>query len=402
VTYFDFKDDRFDHDRSLRDALEARPPGYRTDAPRLILLDEVTQAPRWDLSLKAMVDEARSDPPSRRSRILVTDSAASLLRSGAMESLQGRVDEVRIHGLTFEEALHLQGVADEAPQRVLVRAPGALELFLQTGGMPEHIVLPDDPARTREQILRRTWGRIRGDVVDKAIARDMARQGVDIERITALFRALVEDAGSLFEASSRAQDLPKEEGRGPDARTVRKWVDLLQQASLIDRILPWHPGIKRGSTRTSRALKSRTKVFAEDHGFIPAFSPLAFPPKDPGVMGKIFENVVFTHLRWLQEERGDHGLYYFREQDQEEIDFVLGFQDAVLGLEVTSSKSLDKKRASIERAARRAGVDRMILVHGAPQDVRELGQLAEWPIGAFLLDPGGCIERSLEWVRASR
>lgn len=394
VTYFDFSDDRFGRDRGLRDVFEAKPTGFRDATPRLLLLDEVTRAPRWDLALKQLVDRARSMPPGSRDRVLVTDSAAALVRGSARESLQGRIDEIRIHGLTFGEALHLQRQRDDESERdVYMRSPGALERYLETGGFPEHV--------THDESRERVWERMRADVADRAIARDLSRERVDIERVTALFGALVQDSGGLFEAGNRAEDLPEEDGRGTDARTVRRWVSLLEQASLIDRLPPWHPGIRKGLVKSSRALKLRSKLYAEDHGFIPAFSPLANPVQR--VKGKVYETAVFTHLRDLREQSRDFELYFFREGKGEDkkIDFVLAFEDAVLGLEVTSSKSPKKKRTDGARLADRAGLDRLIVVHGGPLEPREAAVAAEWPIGAFLLDPRACIERSLEWVRTS-
>lgn len=392
VTYFDFRDDRYDHSHGLRDLLEAKPAGFRGDAPRLLLIDELTKAPRWDVGLKQLVDRARSQSPGTRDRILVTDSAAALVRGGAKESLQGRIDEIRIHGLTFGEALHLRRLDEESERDVLLRSPGALERYLATGGLPEHLA---------SDRLHLTWERIRRDVADRAIARDLSREGVDVDRITALFRALVQDSGSLFEPINRARDVPQEDGRGTDARTIRHWVGLLEQAALLDRLAPWHPGLRRGSAKSSRALKARSKLFAEDHGFIPAFSPFAAPMQQGAVLARVFETAVFTHLRVLSERRGDFQVYFFREDESAEIDFVLAFQETVLGLEVTSSKSPDKKRADAARLVGRAAVDRLIVVHGGPLEPRESAVSADWPIDAFLFDPGDCIERSLEWVRRS-
>ncbi len=393
VTYFDFKDERYDYGQGLRDLLETRPAGFRDDAPRLLLIDEVTQAPRWDVALKQLVDRARSQPASTRTRILVTDSAAALLRGGARESLQGRIDEVRIHGLTFREALHLQGIDEESERGVFLRSPGTLERYLASGGLPEHLTAPS---------LDRAWERIRGDVADRAIARDMSREGVDVERLTVLFRVLVQNSGGLFEANNRSRDVPQENGRGTDARTVRRWVSLLEQACLLDRLDPWHPALRRSSTKASRALKARFKLYAEDHGFILAFSPFASPMRNSDVVGKVFETVVFTHLRDLRERRQDLELFFFREDEGTEVDFVLAFDEAVIGLEVTSSKNPDKKRSGAARLQERAKLDRLIVVHGGPIEPRESAEGADWPIDAFLLDPDDCIARSLEWIRNSR
>jgi predicted AAA+ superfamily ATPase len=171
---------------------------------------------------------------------------------------------------------------------------------------------------------------------------------------------------------------------------------------LVAGLEPWHPGLRRGINRPSRALKARRKLYAEDHGFIPAFSPFASPMSRDGVRARVFETVVFTHLRALRESRHDFGLYYFRERDTTEMDFVLDFEDAALGVEVTSGKTPQKKVASASRAAARAGLDRVILVHGGPLSRQDFDGGTALPLDAFLLDPRAAVEDALEWVRRSR
>jgi predicted AAA+ superfamily ATPase len=393
VLYFDFKDDRYDRLHDLRAVLEVRPSGWRSDAPRLLLLDEITQAPRWDLALKNVVDHGRAEPAGLRDRILVTDSSASLMRVGYRESLQGRIDQVRIHGLTFAEALWIQGLASESERDVLLRSPDTFERYMATGGWPEHISAPD---------LNQAWERIRRDTTEGAIARDLSREGIDVERVTVLLRRLAQDSGALFHAGNRAHDLQQEGERGTDARTIRRWVALLEQACLIDRLTPWHTGLRRGAGKASRALKAMPKIYADDHGFIPAFSSLASPMSSEEIRARVHETAVFTHLRALREERGDFEVYYFREDEEVEVDFVLAFEDVVVGLEVTSRKSPQRKLAIAERLMRKAGLDRLVVVHGGPLAPQENERTATWSIEGFLLEPTHCLERSLEWARRSR
>lgn len=392
---FDFQDDRYDRDQGLREVLASRPPGFRSDHPRLALLDEITHAPRWDLALKLAVDEAREQATHARTRLLATDSAAALMHRGARDSLQGRLDEHRMFGLTFLEALRLQGLEEEEEREVHLRSPGAFERYLSLGGLPEHVAAGN---------FVEVWDRTRRDVVHGAIARDLAREGVDVERVASLFRHMVQDSGGLFEPSSRAMDMQQEGEKGPDVRTVRRWTELLQQACLLDALEPWHPGLRHGTHKPSRALKLRRRIYASDHGYIPAFSPFANPMSRTQVRSRVFETVVFTHLRDLRERHEDYDLRYFREDEDAEIDFVLAYRedDIVLGLEVTASKNVDMKRAGIARAGRRAAVDAVLLIHGAPVAPRRSGPFAAWPLESFLLDPRGCLEGSLEWVRDSR
>ena len=395
VVYFDFKDDRFDPSLGVRSILDATPPAASSRHPRLLLLDEVTSAASWDLVLKQLVDTGRETSGSARDRILVTDSAAALIRSDATESLQGRIAQTDLHGLTFREALHLQQVRSETPEETFLALPGALDRYLALGGLPEHLT-----ADSREV----AWERIRRDVTEGAIARDLARTAnLDVERIAALFRHLVQESGSLFEANNRVSDLAAPGEKGPDARTIRRWVALLEQASLVVGLDPWHPGLRRGQNRPARALRVKRKIYAEDHGMVLAFSPFSAPLRNSEVRSRVHETVVFTHLRAYCERRTDVTLRYFREDHRSEVDFVLDFGDAVLGVEATSSKGVDaKKQAKVRKAAGRAGLDRALVVHGGGRGPESSEEWATWPIDRFLLDPEAVIEESLQWIRTSR
>ncbi len=391
LTYFDFKDERSEGARSLTEVLQEVPGGFDDEHPRLLLFDEVTRAPDWDLSLKRLVDETRASEPARRARILVTDSAASLMRTGAKETLEGRIDELTIHPLSFREALRFLGEPDETERETFRRIPGVLERYLSSGGMPEHIAYRD---------LELAWERIRSDIADKAIARDLARDGVDVERATALYRFLVETSGGLFDAANRASDLTTRD-QPTDARTIRRWVELLEHACLLGRLGPWHPGLRSRPGKPSRALKARPKLYAEDHGAIAAFSASPGPMSNSEVRGRIFETVVFNHLRDLRDRRKDYRLGFFREGEELELDFVLDFGDVTLGIEVTSSPTAEKKLAALRRLPERVRPDHLTAIHGGNRMIQDAAQASAWPLDGFLLDPEDCIERGLGWARKS-
>ncbi|MBW1811882.1 MAG: AAA family ATPase, partial [Deltaproteobacteria bacterium] len=102
VTYFDFSDDRITSPGiTAREVVEVVPRGYEKGKPRIFLLDEVGSSDNWASWLKQAVD-------TMDHRIVVTDSAASLLRQGGRESGMGRWDEHVLEGLSFKEYLHLQ------------------------------------------------------------------------------------------------------------------------------------------------------------------------------------------------------------------------------------------------------------------------------------------------------
>lgn len=364
LTYFDFEDFRLKRDVGPEEIAELRPAGSDPTGPHLFLLDELHNVPRWDRWLKHAVDD-------RLGRIVATDSAASLLREAGRESGLGRWDEIVLEGLTFREFARLQyGRRDavESPReepRALAADTELVERYLALGGFPAHATSDDYPL-VRE--------RLRTDVVDRALRRDLAGRVDDPERLRRLFVYLVQGSGGEQNYSARADDL-----KDIDSRTVARWIDLLQDTFFLF-------ALPRGATSAKAAarLRGRSKLYAGDHGLVTAFAET--PVREAEVRGRVFEAVVYRHLRELARDRGGL-LHYLRWGDGLEVDFVLEVGSERLAVEVTQSvQPRAGKRSALARAAERAGADRAALIHGGLGQ-GEVEGVAFVPVSRFLADP---------------
>jgi hypothetical protein len=357
LTYFDFSDDRMAAEVMAHEVVEAQPVGVDSEFPRIFLFDEIRSAPRWDLWLKRAVD-------ARVGRIVATDSAARLLRDGTQESGQGRWDELYIEGLSFREFVRLSlGSEEKEVEEGLRLAPNLHERYLALGGFPEYVLSEDFPEVRR---------RLRADIAERAILRDLSGLGVDVERVKDLFVYLLQGSGSEFNAEARARDLDA------DPRSVRDWVRLLTDTLLVS-------SLDRFARNAAAGLRAKAKIFAADPGLVMAFAVL--PVQDPTVRAQAFETVVYRHLR--EAARGmEARLGYFRQREDLEIDFVLESQDGrVVAIEVTSNPRLRAdKTERLRRAAKDLGADRRLLIHGGVLDERLEGVEAI-ALQRFLLDP---------------
>lgn len=359
LTYFDFSDDRVTEEVSPREVADIRPLELREGVPRVFLFDEIRLAARWDRWLKGAVDR-------RVGRIVATDSAASLLRDAGRESGQGRWDEHRIEGLSLREFARLHGTGGEEPAEVTRRLPSIVERYLTLGGFPEHALSENFPEVRR---------RLRSDIVDRAILRDLARLDVDVPRVRDLFVYLVQDSGALFNASHRGEDL------GADPRSASRWLELLEDTLLLVRLPKY-------AEHAPARLRAQPKIYAADPGLVQAFSLL--PARDEEVRAKVFEAAVFRHLRDLVRDSGGE-LSFYRHRDDLEIDFVLELPPALVAVEATSSRRVRSRRLErLRRAASRLGAERSILIHGALAEETVDGVEAV-PMHRFLLEPGATI-----------
>ncbi len=367
VTYFDFSDPRLTEEILPHRVTEVTPPTVDSEQPRVLLFDEISRAVNWDLWLKNVVDRGGF-------RVGVTDSASSLLRQGTRESGQGRWDQVRIEGLSFVEALSFLAETSDNLEKVYAANPEYLARYLRTGGFPEHLLKDMASLDERMEVARR----LREDIVESAVYRDLARFEIASHSVKNLFIYVVETSGSIFSAAQRAEEI------GRDYRTVQRWIGLLEDAGLIS-VLP------RYAKRASRRLKggSSPKLYAADHGLVSALS--AHDASSPSVESRIFEAVVFRHLRELARDFLGR-ISYYRFKNDVEIDFVLEVEGGTVAVEVTSSAEVtSKKIAKLETAARHLGADRAYLVHGGISEGPRDG-IVSLPLARFLLRP----ERVLE------
>lgn len=364
LLFFDFSDERLVEAVSPRDVLAAVPTGMSADFPRIVLFDEIQNVRAWERWLKTAVDQSRRGGKSSL-KIVVTGSAARSLRDGAVESGQGRWDEIPIEGLTFSEFLTFGSPESDEPVRILARDPQAFERYLEVGGFPEHVAA----LSTRE--VRR---RIRDDIVDRAILRDLRQSGLDLERVRNLFVYLVSGSGNAWTQGKRADDLEA------NRKSVGEWLALLEGTRLITRL----ERDRRGVARARTALRAQPKIFASDHGLISAFAPHPDPLAESDVRGRIFEAVVFRHLRAHAE---DAALGFFRLDDDLEVDFVVRRERSSVGIEVTSSVDLPSKKISrTADAMSRSEVTRRLLIYGGRQS-KMVGDLELVPLSSFLLAP---------------
>lgn len=363
LTYFDFSDDRLTERVTAREVAEVQPVGLNPEHPRVFLFDEIRQAPQWDRWLKQAVDHGRD-------RIVATDSAASLLRDGSRESGQGRWDEIVLEGLTLREFAHLHALPEEPAEEVVRRMPNLPERYLALGGFPEHALSDDYPEVRR---------RLRSDIAERAILRDLAGLGVDVQRVKDLFVYLARESGGELNAEARGRDL------GADPRSVREWTRLLADTLLV---IP----LERFAEYAAAGLRSRPKMYAADPGIVQAFA--VSPVQDPDVRARAFEAAVFRHLREAARRlEGEWG--YFRLRDDLEIDFVLQVAGKKLGVEVTSSLRVrPDKLLRLRKAGGALEADRLLLIHGGVVE-EEVEGIRAVPLPAFLLDPVAVLEKDV-------
>ena len=248
----------------------------------LVIFDELHKMENWKSWLKGIYDTRGTTPP-----ILVTGSARLDIARKMGDSLAGRFFQHRLHPVDPKEV------------RAFMAPDEALSRLLRFGGFPE-------PFLTGEEVFYRRWRKshldiiLRQDLLDLENIRNIAA----IETLIELMRRRV---GSPVSYNSLAGDLQR------DPKTVKRWLDLLENLYVLFRVVPYHRNI-------ARSLLKEPKYYFYDSGQVSG---------DEGIR---LENIVacalHKELHYLEDTLGRRtALHYLRDKQGREIDFLVVIDD---------------------------------------------------------------------------
>jgi uncharacterized protein len=263
----------------------------------LVVLDEIHKDRRWKRNLKGIYDTL-----ARPCDILVTGSARLNVYKKGSDSLLGRYFHFRLHPFSLRE---LSNPLPNAPENLIESLFGrslnkkeswrqSCDDFLRFGPFPE-------PLLKQNSRQARAWQRQRHDLIIREDLRDITRIP-ELARIEMLAALLPERVGSLFSISSLVEYLEV------SYATVKTWLEYLKELYFLFEVKPWQK-------RIPRSLKKEGKIYLWEYSEI-----------DDNAAR--FENLVACHLLkacdyWNDSGEGDFKLYYLRNKEKQEIDFLI-------------------------------------------------------------------------------
>lgn len=275
--------DRNDYDYFNYDAIEDRLALTEKSWDRskqLIIFDELHKKKDWKRWLKGVYD-TEGIPP----QIIVTGSAMLDVYHKAGDSLAGRYFSYRLHPIDLKEAK-------------IGISKNLVDLFEQLwdcSGFPE-------PFLKNDKAYYRRWRRshleiiLRQDLIDLHTIRD-------IKAIETLVELLKQRVGSTVSYANLARDLER------DPKTIKAWLQLLENLYIIFSVKPFHKNI-------ARSLLKEPKYYFYDHTYA------------EGNDGARLENLVacalLKELNYIEDTKGlKTSLHYLRTKDGKELDFLI-------------------------------------------------------------------------------
>ena len=280
-------------------------------SPKILFFDEIQNLPRWELFVNRLQREGYN--------VVVTGSNSKLLSKELATHLTGRHIPTTVLTFSFKEYLRAKNAVLE---KLTTQQKEALLLdYMQSGGYPETVMKKLDTT----QYLAILFDSI---IYKDIIKRQNLRKGPDIERL-AIY--LLSNIASEFSYLSLANSAGIK-----SSVTVQKYCGFLEEAYLLFTI-------GRFSDKTKQIGQNK-KIYCYDNGMIAAKAFQSSPN-----YGKLLENCVAIHLKRKDIEKKLE-VYYWRNQQGEEVDFVVRKGNEVAEL-IQACYSLDNEKTR-EREAR--------------------------------------------------
>lgn len=280
---------------------------FESNQDKCIVLDEIQRRKDLFPILRAVIDQNRVP-----ARFIILGSASPELIRDSSESLAGRIFYLEL------TPLHLLEINSQMDEK---------QLMLR-GGFPDSLLSPSDK---KSELWRESF-------IQTYIERDLPLLGLPMSPIESrrLLRMLAHLHGQIINYASLSKSL------GVSSPTVKKYVQFLNHAYLIDLLEPYSGNIAK------RLVKS-PKVFVRDSGIlnyllgITSYNDFLAHPQ----AGNIWEGFVLQQIKTILHYNMD--LCFYRTNHGAEIDLILMFPDnKKIGVEVKLSSSPSLSRGNYE------------------------------------------------------
>ena len=288
----------------IRLLAEEDPNGFLAQYPNGAIIDEVQRTPELFSYLQVIVDKKK-----KNGLFILTGSHQFDLHTKITQSLAGRTAILYLLPLTFSEVAQQETISDE-------------NIFMQKGFLPRIYDEKQQPLKAYRHYLQ-TY-----------VERDI-RQLINIKDLSAFQKFMVACAGrvgQLINYDSMASEI------GVSNNTIKEWFSILEASFIVVRLQPYFANINKRLIKTPKLFFVETGLAA----YLLGIESLTHMQRDP-LRGHLFENMIVMELIKTRYNKGlDPHLYFYRDQQQHEIDVIYKNGHQLIPIEIKSSKTFNK------------------------------------------------------------
>lgn len=287
-----------------------------------IFLDEIQNIPEWERFARGVHERGEA-------KIIVSGSSSKLLSAELATLLTGRHIMFFVQPLSFKEFLtfnemHVENEIEILAHRIEIKQ--LLDEFREYGGFPEVVQSSD-----KQRILLSYFETL---IIKDVIERFNIREREKIRTIAKFYLTNISSPIS-FNKISGFLNIP--------LTTVERFSDHLETANVVFFL-------KKFSFSFKEQEKAQRKIYSADVGMSNAIG-FRFSEN----LGKIMENIVAVELKKRQSFNPQIEIYYWKDYQQREVDFVVKEGLDVVQLiqvchDVTNLETKEREVRSLVRA----------------------------------------------------
>ena len=251
-----------------------------------IILDEIQNVDNWELFVNRL---------RRTKKIILTGSNSKLLSGELSTHLTGRYLDIILFPFSFKEFLKLKEVKENKVYTTQEKAEimKTLQEYLEIGGFPEAY-----------KFGKGMISKIYEDILTKDI---LLRHNISKkEEIKKLAKYLITNSSGEITYSKLARIFNIKH-----VSTISNWISYLENAFLIFRL-------ERFDFKLKQQFIAPKKVYCIDSGLM---NSIGF--KFSENKGKVIENEVALELQRRKAKENSFEVYYWKDYQQNEVDFVI-------------------------------------------------------------------------------
>lgn len=253
-----------------------------------LFLDEIQNIKGWELFANRLQRQGIN--------LIITGSNAKLLSKELATHLTGRHIVIELFPFSFEEFVRFKQInAYPETTKTIGLLQGALQNYLDVGGFPEALTEPDPLLYVK-------------NVYSTILLKDiLMRHKI---RYTRTFRDVASYVLTNFSSEVSFNKLKHVFKFGSD-HTIKNYLGFLEESYLIFLV-------ERFSYKKKESLIANRKTYALDTELIRAASF-----RLQGDISRLYENVVAVELLRRKAQDSQKEIYYWKNSQQEEVDFVI-------------------------------------------------------------------------------
>jgi len=278
--YINFDDEKLTKVEDYNELISSVNSVYEN--PKILFLDEIQNLPKWELFVNRLQRQGFN--------LVVTGSNSRLLSKELATHLTGRHLQIVVFPFSFREYLHF-GKKDLITPEIKEK----LDEYLVYGGYPEPLIKKINYKDYLSTLFNST-------IFKDIIKRYKIRFGQAIEDLSFY---LISNLCNEYSYNSLSKMI-----KIKSSHTIEKYLSYLEESFIFF-------SVKRFSYKIKEQISSIKKIYCIDNGFIYA---KAFNYSKN--IGRLYENLVAIELK-KQELNGKINFYYWKNQQQEEVDFII-------------------------------------------------------------------------------